>query len=224
MAVKTCVRCGTAKPLEDFHKRSAATDGRNSACKTCICAERARYRAANRDWLNKQTRDWRAANPGRQAELSRDWRVRNPERMRDYAREYADANPETVAAAKRRWYLENRDYVLAWPQRNAESSRARFKRYRQSNAEVRAEAARLRRALKAGVEASEVDLDVLWTGTCGICGGEMDRELRWPDPWSKSVDHIVPIAKGGGHTQDNLQWAHVRCNISKGASLPSEVA
>lgn len=52
---------------------------------------------------------------------------------------------------------------------------------------------------------------------CGICDGPVDRELRWPDPWSPSLDHIVPMARGGQHLLENVQCAHLRCNISKGA-------
>jgi 5-methylcytosine-specific restriction endonuclease McrA len=30
----------------------------------------------------------------------------------------------------------------------------------------------------------------------------------------------VPLAKGGTHCYDNVQLAHGRCNISKGAKVP----
>jgi hypothetical protein len=35
---KACTKCGEAKPLGEFHKRTAARDGRQSACKACACA------------------------------------------------------------------------------------------------------------------------------------------------------------------------------------------
>jgi 5-methylcytosine-specific restriction endonuclease McrA len=31
------------------------------------------------------------------------------------------------------------------------------------------------------------------------------------------VDHVRPIAKGGRHSEDNLQLTHRRCNRKKGA-------
>ena len=58
--------------------------------------------------------------------------------------------------------------------------------------------------------------------TCGICGGSVDRVLEWPDPLSVSLDHIVPLSRGGSHTYDNVQCAHLSCNIQKSNSLPSE--
>lgn len=52
--------------------------------------------------------------------------------------------------------------------------------------------------------------------TCQLCSEEVDRELVYPHPFSRSLDHIVPISLGGAHNFDNAQLAHLRCNISKG--------
>ena len=51
---------------------------------------------------------------------------------------------------------------------------------------------------------------------CGICGKPVDFSLKYPDPLSATVDHIIPIAKGG-HPSDisNLQLAHRWCNRQK---------
>lgn len=55
---------------------------------------------------------------------------------------------------------------------------------------------------------------------CKICGQMCD----WDDhSWSKysgplypSIDHIVPMSKGGGHVWENVQVAHIICNSEKG--------
>lgn len=51
--------------------------------------------------------------------------------------------------------------------------------------------------------------------TCGICGEPIDMSLAHPDGLSVSVDHIFPRAKGGSHDMENLQLAHLTCNIRK---------
>lgn len=51
---------------------------------------------------------------------------------------------------------------------------------------------------------------------CGLCYEEIDQSLAWPHPKSKSIDHIVPVSKGGAHEPGNLQAAHLGCNSSKG--------
>ena len=57
-------------------------------------------------------------------------------------------------------------------------------------------------------------------GVCGICGLPVDMDLKYPDPMSKTVDHIIPISKGG-HPSDlaNLQLAHRCCNRKKSDNL-----
>ena len=62
--------------------------------------------------------------------------------------------------------------------------------------------------------------------TCGICGLPVDMSLKYPHPMSPTVDHIIPIAKGG-HPSDinNLQLAHRHCNRQKSdkiVAIPKE--
>jgi 5-methylcytosine-specific restriction endonuclease McrA len=52
--------------------------------------------------------------------------------------------------------------------------------------------------------------------TCSRCGERIEsmRDMH--------VDHIIPLAKGGTDTVDNMQLLHKACNLSKGAKLPTE--
>lgn len=56
--------------------------------------------------------------------------------------------------------------------------------------------------------------------TCGICGKEVDFSFKYPHPLSPTVDHIIPVDKGG-HPSDlsNLQLAHRWCNRWKSDKL-----
>ena len=55
---------------------------------------------------------------------------------------------------------------------------------------------------------------------CAICGGMCDwNDHTWSScsgPLYPSVDHIIPMAKGGPHIWENVQVAHVMCNSEKG--------
>ncbi|MGW6946179.1 HNH endonuclease [Streptomyces xanthophaeus] len=55
--------------------------------------------------------------------------------------------------------------------------------------------------------------------TCQLCRLPIDPEVAWPDPMSASVDHIVPLSRGGQHSMINVQSAHLGCNSSKGDRL-----
>lgn len=53
---------------------------------------------------------------------------------------------------------------------------------------------------------------------CQICGKTCDStDKSWgtSGPLYPSIDHIVPIAKGGDHTWKNIQLAHIICNSTK---------
>lgn len=54
---------------------------------------------------------------------------------------------------------------------------------------------------------------------CQLCNEPVDPTLKWPDPLSKSLDHIVPLSVGGHHLRSNCQLAHVTCNVRKGAKI-----
>ncbi|WP_130291612.1 HNH endonuclease [Pseudonocardia sediminis] len=63
-----------------------------------------------------------------------------------------------------------------------------------------------------------------FAGRCGLCDRGIDEDLKHPDPMSFSVDHIIPLARGGEHTYANTQPAHLRCNLSKGVRTSVDVA
>lgn len=55
---------------------------------------------------------------------------------------------------------------------------------------------------------------------CAHCGGWIDVRLHRDDPWSWTLDHIVPLARGGHPTSlDNVQAMHRSCNSSLGAKV-----
>jgi len=59
--------------------------------------------------------------------------------------------------------------------------------------------------------------------TCRICGGMCDwNDRSWAGcfgPTYPSIDHIIPMAKGGGHVPSNVQVAHVICNSESRDSM-----
>lgn len=96
--------------------------------------------------------------------------------------------------------------------------------YRQRNLEKllvsSRENSRRRHAWKLNSQVEKfTDQDVrdLHGDDCYLCGFEIDYALKFPDPRSRSVDHIVPLSRGGSHTLDNVAMTHLRCNMSKNA-------
>lgn len=80
-----------------------------------------------------------------------------------------------------------------------------------------------RRAKMKDVFVESVDLAIVserdnWI--CGICNHSVSklRDRNLVD--IASLDHIIPISKGGEHSYANTQLAHLSCNIRKGAKTP----
>ena len=52
-------------------------------------------------------------------------------------------------------------------------------------------------------------------GTCKICGLPVPFDKHIDDNWGATIDHIVPLSKGGEHSIKNCQLAHRICNSLK---------
>lgn len=84
-------------------------------------------------------------------------------------------------------------------------------------------AAEARRADKLGVNELKTRIALIAylmerdNQTCQLCQGIVEDHLyeRY-DPKQPSADHIIPLSRGGTHSLDNLQLAHLGCNWSKG--------
>lgn len=82
---------------------------------------------------------------------------------------------------------------------------------------------RRRNALKKGASTADPfsysDVFERDAWICGICSDPVDPAIDWPDPRSRSLDHVIPLVHGGEHSFDNAQLAHLECNIRKGARV-----
>lgn len=73
----------------------------------------------------------------------------------------------------------------------------------------------------SGDEINHFVLFELHGWTCWVCRKPINRYLRLPNNFAATVEHILPLCKGGTHTWDNVAPAHAVCNFQKGDSLPS---
>ena len=119
-----------------------------------------------------------------------------------------DAN----ASRYRKWYLTRRD-----------SERARTSKYSKENPQKRSMWKRNRRARKLAVDSDkylESDILHIYGIECHICQETIDlsapRQVGTTG-WEKGLhlDHVIPLAKGGSDTVDNVRPAHGICNVKK---------
>lgn len=85
-----------------------------------------------------------------------------------------------------------------------------------SKASTRARKAR-RRLTWDGVTDQQIFERDGWRCLIPGCGRPIQHDLRHPDPISASIDHIVPLSRGGDDTEANKRAAHLVCNTRRGA-------
>jgi 5-methylcytosine-specific restriction endonuclease McrA len=197
---KVCKGCGELKPLDAFYRCSKVRDGRKPRCKECSSAE---------------SRQWRLANPDKQKRSTQRWR---------------DANDAAYRAKKREtdkaYRLANIDAIKARRQSQKEYHAQRLAEWKAANRERVRDYERKRRAAKRNAPIESMDLDLVRErsgGLCAICSAPLDWSIPWPERMSVSLDHIVPLSRGGAHATDNARYVHLVCNLSKNNRLDSEM-
>lgn len=79
----------------------------------------------------------------------------------------------------------------------------------------------VRRAQKRRVPYEHISPRVVFerdAWTCQLCHRPTPEQLvKTRSPWRPTIDHIVPLSKGGPHLYSNVQCACLSCNLKKGA-------
>lgn len=153
--------------------------------------DRARYEQ-RAGYVRAKSNAWYAANRGRVSTREKARRDLLPEMFRERSRTYAAKNAEAARRRARSWAKENPD------------------RRREQWAK--------RKALKLGnghEPYSRAEIFERDNWTCQLCGDPLDMTAKSPAPFSPSIDHVVPLVKGGPDTPANVQAAHLVCNCRK---------
>jgi 5-methylcytosine-specific restriction endonuclease McrA len=130
------------------------------------------------------------------------WKHANQERTRATTRSHYEANREARLAYNRAWNVANRD-----------RTRAALRRYRAAHPKRLAMAKALRRKLGANRQSAELALQrvALYGGRCYYCRAVAD-----------TIDHRIPISRGGTNLPANLVPACRSCNSRKRARTERE--
>jgi 5-methylcytosine-specific restriction endonuclease McrA len=124
------------------------------------------------------------------------------------------------------WYANNpergRTRSAQWAQENHDRKKETEDQWRQENAarvhELGIAAVHRRHVLlRGGIVEKFTHTEIFDRDEyiCQICCVSIDPSLGNRHPMMASLDHIVPISKGGSHTRSNVQTAHLQCNRLK---------
>jgi hypothetical protein len=140
----------------------------------------------------------------------------------EYYKKTQEARKEYGKKYSKIWHEKNKEKAnkisAKYYRDNNERERKNGREYRKKHPEKCRENNRRRRALRANCITeivNELQVYEIHNWVCGICGKRINKKLTKPNLKSKSLDHIIPLSKGGTHTYNNLQPAHLSCNMSK---------
>ena len=189
--MKTCTKCGETKPFSEFHRHAGKLDGRRSECKACASVIRAAWYAANKDRAKADMAKRYAADPEITKARNARWRVANIDKVRSYSSKWNAAHPENARARSAKWKAANPEAVRIHKQNR------------------RARKLETGGILSKGLAAR---LFKIQRGKCACCGKPLGTDFH--------LDHIMPLALGGTHTDDNIQLLRAICNQQKSAKHP----
>jgi len=201
MESKTCTKCHTEKSVSQFY---VARGKYVSACKECKTLQGKQYYIDNKETVKVKRAAYQKAHRAEQYVHTQAWRKNNPDKAREAGRRQYANNVEHRRAVKNAWRIEN-----------PEAIKSALERYRLQHLPKMAEKAHKYRARKRsnGVyQVSEKELIKLYSSSCIACG-TTERV---------TVDHIIPIARGGRHSIGNLQPLCLSCNSSKNVKTMAE--
>ncbi len=192
---KLCKGCNLQQSKTHFFNASAAPDGLQRRCKTCMKA-------------SKREDYYRNLEKSRARERAR---VRNKDQLRQASARWRERHPELFKSR-----------IAAWTQRNRVKRNATIKAWKAANPEKMREMDARRRASKVNAPGNGWTVEdvaairLAQKNKCAICRVTLGKRIH--------RDHIVPLFRGGAHCRRNLQLLCEPCNLSKGARDPIDHA
>lgn len=199
--MKKCSKCGEVKPLEEFNKDKSRKDGRQVRCRECEKQRNRQYNKVNREQIAERKKQYHQDNREKQLEQNRQYHQDNRKKIAERKKQYCEANREKIVKRKKEYYQANRKQIAEYS-----------KQYRKDNKEackLREQKRRAREANAAGhCTPEQLQARFDYHGNrCVYCGSEENLTL----------EHMVPLSKGGTNWPANLAPACESCNCSKGA-------
>jgi len=212
--MKTCNKCGEAKPITEFHIKKTSKDGRIGVCRECKNNYSKRYYIENKDKI---------------IEYQEEYRRSNYSYIVDRGKKYYEKNRDKKSRYNKEFYFRNREALI-------ERAKIRNKERRGCDPLFRL-ADNLRRRTSLAIHGHGYRKNTKTFSIIGCSKPHLVNHLEnqfadgmsWDNYGDWHIDHIVPLSSA--ETEDeliglchytNLQPLWASENMSKGAKLYEE--
>lgn len=171
-------------------------------------------------------KQWADENREHLRETQRAWKRDNPDKVVSSRKRYAKAHPEKIVEKWKRHQANHPDKCAARTQRYRDKNREAVREYLRAYFQTpegkaaRINGERRRRAKKMGSEivatAKQITELLANAAACCYCDASFSEDCP------PTLEHKVPLAKGGAHSMNNLDVACGMCNSKKGVKMPEE--
>jgi 5-methylcytosine-specific restriction endonuclease McrA len=167
--------------------------------------------------------EWYKTNQEKIKLSNKAWNKANPEKMKEYYTKWKNNNLEKIKTYSRTWYKNNLEkrkiYRKLWYKNNLEKVKLSNAIWKRNNPNKRLAHSANRRAIKRNAPGNGItgkqweELLDKSGGVCYYCGEQKEN---------LTMDHVMPLSKGGAHDIINIVPACLSCNCSKGTQLLNE--
>lgn len=192
---KVCNTCNELKEFKEYNKRKTNKDGLHNQCKKCRKEYQKERYQNNKEQLNKYQKEYNKKNKKQINKYQKDYYQNNKEQLKKNKKEYRKSNKEEINKHQRIYYQINKKQINEYQ-----------KKYRKNNKEYFKTTKQKRRTLKqnsGGSYTVEQWNEALkyFNNKCAYSGKPMEQV---------SVEHIIPITKGG----TSYIWNIIPCELS----------
>jgi 5-methylcytosine-specific restriction endonuclease McrA len=213
---KYCSKCRKIKYTSMFHFKKRNRDGLCEWCKSCKSTYCKKYYAINSNRIKSQIRAKYLADPDRVKSRNLRWYYDNYEDAKLSKRMYRNVHRQEAIDRSKKWRGINCRYKRACDRAYyVNNKQAYYMRNKNRDALYRSAVARSGWNITLDWWS---DLVKLYDNKCAYCGvdGSSDRYGHL------TIEHVIPLSRGGEHADHNIVPACSGCQGSKGAKLCEE--
>lgn len=154
---------------------------------------------------------------------AKEWDKANTKRVKTRKATYYKANKESTQLVRATYYKANKDKIAVtntkWVRNNLDKSRSYKSKWKKANPELVNASTSRRRARKLNAPGNGItgkqwkEIINSTNGICVYCQKSFEK---------LTLDHVIPLDRGGAHDVSNAVAACGKCNSSKGSKLLSE--